>query len=73
MSTLNSKKNQPMFGSLRLDMDEDDPVDNLKKKTMKILQYPSITKDILSLRILPDKLSSNNHELTFKMKSHGSN
>lgn len=60
-----------MFGSLRLDMDEEDPVESLKKKTMKILQYPSITKDILSMRIVPDKLLSNNHELTFKMKSYG--
>jgi hypothetical protein len=45
-----------MFGSLRLEEDQFDPLEAIKKKPLKILYKPSITKDYLSLRILPLKL-----------------
>lgn len=35
-------ESQPMFGSMRIDMDED-PTNSFEKKQAKIFSYPSVT------------------------------
>jgi hypothetical protein len=52
-------QSQPSIGSLRIEMDghEDQMLEGMPKKSMiKVTRFPSITEDILSYRILPDKL-----------------
>lgn len=58
-----------MFGSLRLELDQDDPVDAFKKKQMKIFQKPSITEEYLSKRTFALTLESLNNDKMVKARN----
>ncbi|CDW78953.1 UNKNOWN [Stylonychia lemnae] len=53
------QRSKSIIGSLRIDMDnQDDDFQSNSSPQLKIFNYPSITKDILSQRIIPGKLQS---------------
>eukprot|EP00347_Sterkiella_histriomuscorum_P008802 403343695 len=72
-------KDQNIVGSLRIEMNNQDEefINQKQQSNLKILNYPSVTKDILSQRILPERMSSlpdllNKNMLNIKKLNHKS-